>query len=93
MGQDPAALHQQNIGAAPPGAPTSYRDYSYFLFETNTGEKVYLGEPWVNPSTVVEVDNVVYNIRVSNPTPEQLSDIRNYFMAIKLTAFTIDIAR
>lgn len=89
LGQDVQAWHQQNIGVLPPGAPTSFRGYTYGKFQDSAGKISYVGLPWINPTTLVEISSVVTTITIPESTPEQIDSLRAMMQSIGIRNFTV----
>lgn len=91
LGQDPRAEHAQIYPSLPPGAPQSYRDYLYAKFENLQGQRIYMGIPWINPTTLVEVGSNVATITIRNYTQEQLDTIRSMLPGLGITDFEYSV--
>lgn len=89
LGFDAPAEHQQHIGSVPPGIPNDWKAYKYAKFMDVENNPIYLGIPWIVPSSVKEVDNSPYIFTVRGIDDTTAQSIRSMLIANGVEHFEI----
>lgn len=89
LGYDAPAMHQQYIGALPPGIPNNWKAYKYAKFLDVQNRSVYFGVPWVKPASITEDDTAPYHITVWGVDATTMNSIRSMLIANGVEQFEI----
>jgi hypothetical protein len=90
LGFDAAAKHMQHYPYLPPGVPDSYTGYSYAKFLDANNSVIYMGIPWVKPSSITENANPVRQITLRDTDDATVASLRSMMIAHGIENFTIE---
>lgn len=88
LGEDPEAMHAQNIGSLPPGTG-GYNSYHYGRFTQGDGTSIYIGLPWINPTTLIEADTSTRTVIIRDASEDQMNALRSAMIQLRFTNFEI----
>lgn len=91
LGFDAPAMHATVYPTLPPGTPNGHDKYAYVYLKLPSGEKTFIGLPWIKESTYTEemVRTVIFY--VDNISPEQQNRAVQALSAIGLTVSKVEI--
>lgn len=71
LGFDAPAMHVLVYNALPPETPNGYDKYLYLYLKLQSGEKTFIGIPWIKESTYVKETVRTVAIYLENLSPEK----------------------
>ncbi len=84
-----AVKYEQIYPALPEGTPRSPKGVIFHRFITESGEKVFFAEPWIDNETLVVVTSLNFNVTVVNATSQDRENVRRALAHLNVN-FTID---
>src|ERR1700752_2783709 len=72
-----AIKYEQIYPALPPGAPPSPNGVIFHRFTSESGEKIFIAEPWIDDSSLVAITNLNFTIHVVNATIVDRANVRD----------------
>ena len=73
----------------PTGTPDAPDLTTYYLFLAESGEKIVLAEPWIQGSTIVEVDYIQFQVTFPKASLDDIEKVRAAVSALGFTEFNI----
>lgn len=91
LGFDAPAMHANVFPTLPPGTPNDHSKYAYLYLKLTSGEKTFIGMPWVKESTYVEemVRTVLFYI--DNISPDQQNLAVQALSAVGMSVAKVEI--
>lgn len=89
--RSPLELHTTVATVMPNLAQVSFNDYLYYIFRLPTGQKVAIGDPWINPATIVRQEQSYAQIKVFGASSSHVNAIRKALANINFTNVDIVI--
>lgn len=73
--------YRQMFPALPAGTPDQPEACTYYLFQSESGEKIVLADQWIDMTTVQVVQHVNIQVTFTEANLEDISQIRNLLNA------------
>ncbi len=74
--KDVATQYEQIFPALPNGAPSNANSVVFHYFLTESGQKIFIADPWIVSASLVNVVNLNFSIDIVNASSEQREQIR-----------------
>lgn len=87
---NPNAVHANVYPNLPAGVSRDLTKYTYFEFETENGERLYLAKEWINMNTVVLVTGTTTRITIYNTNINDTQKLQNYLKAAGYDSFSVE---
>jgi len=71
-----AVLYEQIYPALPSGSPQSPTGVLFYRFTSESGQKIFIAEPWIDGSSLVVVTNQNFTINIVNATSTDRTNIQ-----------------
>lgn len=91
MGFDIHAQHANVFPTLPPGSPNSPTKYSFLFLQTVSNERICIGMPWINVSTITKVSTTNLSITVTGAGADKIELVRDALIAQGLTVGAIEV--
>lgn len=78
-----------STGNLPIGTPNDPRMYNYYRIKKPDGTTTYLGEPWIDQSSIVEVESKTAIVTLPNVSTTDLIRLRDMFKQAGFVDFDI----
>ena len=73
----------------PSGTPDSPSTCTYYLFISESGEKIVFADQWMEESTITLVTGINFNVTFTGSSLDDMARIRDVLNAMGYTNFTI----
>lgn len=73
----------------PAGTPDAIELTTYFLFKTESGEKIVIADIWINKSTITEIGFIQFQVMFTKASLADIDKVRANLIALGYTDFTI----
>jgi hypothetical protein len=81
--------YRQIYPLLPVGTPDNGRLCTYYVFETESKEKVVYADQWINEDTIVVIEHININIYITDIALNDISNIRDILRAAGYFDFRI----
>lgn len=92
LGGDLQPLHAEvySTGTLPAGTPNDPRQYEWYRIRKPDGSITTIGEPWINRTTIVEVQLKMAICRIPNASTGDLARLQDMFKQAGFVGFEIE---
>lgn len=91
LGFDAPAVHAAVFPSLPPGTPNGFDKYQYIYLKLTSGEKTFIGVPWIKEATYVEEMIRTVALFIENISPDQQTLAVQALSAIGLSVAKVEI--
>lgn len=91
MGFDVYAQHANVYPTLPPASPNSPTKYSFLLLRTVSNERICIGMPWIDSTTITKVSTTNLQIVVTGAGADKIELVRTALIAQGLTVGDITV--
>lgn len=81
--------YRQVYPAMPPGTPDAPKLQKYYVFRTQSGQRVVLCGQWIIEDSIEEINLINFSVDFTNQTVESVEQVRRLLVAAGYTSFNI----
>ena len=71
-----AVKYEQIYPALPSGSPASPASVTFYLFISESGERIFVAEPWIDSSSLVGITNLNFTVNIVNATSQDRTNVQ-----------------
>ena len=82
--------YRQIYPVLPAGTPDNVRTCQYYVFKSESGQRIVMADQWIDATTLQEVTDVTIYVEVRKCSIEDVTRVRDALHSLGMADFTID---